>query len=56
MKIQEEVCFKNIIPLINNANSRNANFLLNAGPELNGRLSEASTEALKEIGKLRKKN
>ena len=45
-----------IIPLINNANSRNANFLLNAGPDINGRFSEASIEALKEIGKIRKKD
>ena len=45
-----------IVPLINNANSRNANFLLNAGPDYNGRLSEASIQSLKEIGKLRKKD
>ncbi len=45
-----------VVPLINNANSRNANFLLNAGPDINGRFSESSIEALKDIGWLRKKN
>jgi alpha-L-fucosidase len=45
-----------IIPLISNANSRTANFLLNVGPDLNGKLTQSSIETLKEIGKLRKKN
>src|SRR5690606_5948485 len=45
-----------IVTLIKNANSRNANFLLNAGPDINGRFSETSIEALKEIGRLRKQN
>jgi alpha-L-fucosidase len=35
------------------AHRRNANFLLNVGPDKNGRIVAASIEALAEIGKLR---
>lgn len=34
------------------AHSRNANFLLNVGPDRNGNIIESSTETLAEIGKL----
>lgn len=44
-----------IIQLIDNANNRNANFLLNVGPDMNGKIPDSSIEILKEIGKLRKK-
>ncbi len=39
-----------IIPLIKKANNRNANFLLNVGPDMNGNIIESSIKALKEIG------
>ena len=45
-----------IVPLIINANNRNANFLLNVGPDKNGNFMESSVQTLKEIGKLRKEN
>ena len=40
-----------IIPLITKANNRNANFLLNVGPDMNGNIIKSSIDALKEIGK-----
>ena len=45
-----------IVPLIVNANNRNANFLLNVGPDQNGNFMESSIKTLKEIGKFRKQN
>ena len=42
-----------IVPLIINANSRNANFLLNVGPDKNGNFMESSIKILAEIGRLR---
>jgi len=33
------------------ANSRNANFLMNVGPDRNGNIIESSINTLKEIGK-----
>jgi alpha-L-fucosidase len=44
-----------IVPLIINANNRNANFLLNVGPDKNGNFMESSIQTLKEIGKLRER-
>jgi alpha-L-fucosidase len=44
-----------IIPVIKNANSRNANFLLNAGPDIHGNLKAESVAMLKEIGSRIKK-
>jgi len=41
-----------IIPQIIKANSRNANFLLNVGPDQNGNIIESSIQTLKKIGKL----
>ena len=41
-----------IVPLILNANSRNANFLLNVGPDQNGKIIESSIETLAKIGRL----
>ena len=42
-----------IVPLIIKANNRNANFLLNVGPDKNGNFMESSVQTLKEIGMLR---
>jgi alpha-L-fucosidase len=42
-----------IIPVIRNANSRNANFLLNVGPDTSGKFAEESVEELRVIGKSR---
>jgi len=42
-----------VIPLIIKANSRNANFLLNAGPDRNGNFTKSSIKTLSEIGKTR---
>ena len=41
-----------IVPHIIRANSRNANFLLNVGPDKNGNIMESSIKTLAEIGKL----
>lgn len=41
---------------ISMANNRNANFLLNVGPDQNGNIVESSINTLKEIGKLWKQN
>jgi alpha-L-fucosidase len=43
---------KNIIPHIKKANGRQANFLLNVGPDPKGNITESSIRALAEIGKL----
>jgi alpha-L-fucosidase len=45
-----------ILLLIIKANSRNANFLLNVGPDQNGNIIESSVKTLAEIGKLRDPN
>ncbi len=37
------------------AHARNSNYLLNVGPDRNGRIVESSRKVLEEIGKLRKK-
>lgn len=42
-----------IVPQLIKANSRNANFLLNVGPDRKGNIIESSIVTLKEIGKLR---
>lgn len=42
----------NIAADVRTANSRNANFLLNVGPDKRGRFMDTSTAALTEIGKL----
>ena len=41
-----------IAPQIIRANSRNANFLLNVGPDRNGKIIESSVKTLAEIGEL----
>ena len=41
-----------IVPLITKVNSRNANFLLNVGPDQNGNIIESSLQTLNEIGEL----
>lgn len=41
-----------IVQLIKKANRRNANFLLNVGPDKNGNIIESSINTLNEIGKL----
>jgi len=38
------------------AHARNSNFLLNVGPDRNGKIVESSVEALAEIGKMRQPN
>jgi alpha-L-fucosidase len=43
---------EDIVAQIEKANSRNANFLLNVGPDKQGKIAEASVKALAEIGKL----
>ena len=42
-----------VVDLINTANSRHSNFLLNVGPDRHGRFEESSVKVLAEIGKLR---
>jgi alpha-L-fucosidase len=42
------------VDLITTANSRNSNFLLNVGPNQQGRFEESSIKVLAEIGKLLK--
>jgi len=41
------------IDLMATANNRNSNFLLNVGPDRNGRIAESSIKTLAEIGRLR---
>jgi len=43
-------------PQIIRANSRNANFLLNVGPDRNGKIIQSSIKTLAEIGQLRDPN
>ena len=43
-----------VVDLITTANRRNSNFLLNVGPDQQGRFEEASIKVLAEIGKLLK--
>ena len=43
-----------VVDLITTANSRNSNFLLNVGPNQQGRFEESSIKVLAEIGKLLK--
>ena len=43
---------QNIVPQIIKANSRNANFLLNVGPDKNGNFEDSSIKTLANIGKL----
>ena len=45
---------RNIVEHIATAHSRNSNFLLNVGPDRNGKIIPSSLEALAEIGRLRK--
>jgi uncharacterized protein len=42
-----------VMNLLRTVNSRNSNFLLNVGPNRQGRFEEASVQVLAEIGKLR---
>ena len=44
-----------VYDLIKTANGRNANFLLNLGPDMKGNLQESSIKVLAEVGKLLKK-
>lgn len=41
-----------VLPLITKVNNRNANFLLNVGPDQQGNIIESSLQTLTEIGKL----
>ncbi len=43
---------QNMVDLLKKVNARNANFLLNVGPDKNGRITESSVKTLKEIGML----
>jgi alpha-L-fucosidase len=43
---------RNIVPHIITANSRNSNFLLNVGPDKEGKIPESSVKTLTEIGKM----
>lgn len=45
-----------VLNLMTTVRSRNSNFLLNVGPDRNGRIIESSLETLAEIGKLSKSN
>jgi alpha-L-fucosidase len=47
---------REVMDLITTANSRNSNFLLNVGPDRQGRFEESSVRVLAEIGKLLKAN
>ena len=47
---------KQIMDLITTANSRHANFLLNVGPNRQGKFDESSVKVLAEIGELRNPN
>jgi alpha-L-fucosidase len=42
-----------VLSLLNTANGRNSNFLLNVGPDRRGRIVESSIETLAEVGRLR---
>jgi CubicO group peptidase (beta-lactamase class C family)/alpha-L-fucosidase len=43
---------KDIVAQLNKANSRKANFLLNVGPDQQGKVLDSSVETLEEIGRL----
>jgi alpha-L-fucosidase len=45
---------RQVADLLTMANGRNSNFLLNAGPNKQGRLEPASVKVLAEVGKLQK--
>ena len=45
-----------VVDLMTRANDRNSNFLLNVGPDRNGRIVESSSKTLAEIGRLRDPN
>jgi alpha-L-fucosidase len=47
---------KQALQLMTTANSRNSNFLLNVGPDRNGKIIESSIRTLAEIGRLRHPN
>jgi len=47
---------KQVVDLLTTVNSRNSNFLLNVGPNKQGRFEEASAKILAEIGSLRAGN
>jgi len=47
---------KQVLNLLTTVNSRNSNFLLNVGPNRQGKFEEASVKVLAEIGKLRDPN
>ena len=47
---------KQIVELLNRANQRHSNFLLNVGPNKQGRFEEASVKVLAEIGKVWRSN
>ncbi len=47
---------RQVVDLMATANSRNSNFLLNVGPDRNGKIVESSITTLAEIGKLRDRN
>jgi alpha-L-fucosidase len=47
---------RQVFDLMITANSRNSNFLLNVGPDRNGKIIESSIKTLTEIGKLRDPN
>jgi len=47
---------KQVVDLMTTVNSRNSNFLLNVGPDRNGKIVESSITTLAEIGKLRNRN
>jgi len=44
---------KQVLDLLTTVNSRNSNFLLNVGPNKQGRFEEASVNVLAEVGRLR---
>jgi alpha-L-fucosidase len=45
---------KGLLDQMNKAHARNSNFLLNVGPDKQGRIIDSSIQALAEIGRLRK--
>jgi len=47
---------KQVVDLMTTVSSRNSNFLLNVGPDRNGRIVESSIKTLAEIGRLRGPN
>jgi alpha-L-fucosidase len=50
-QFKSNISASEVIKHISMANSRNANFLLNVGPDRNGNIIESSINTLKEIGK-----